>query len=590
MEWHRKRRIITITFVAGIGLLAAMVLTAAFLNAQLGALAVRMQQAHHESDIAGELEAGLVDTESGLRGFVIAGDPIYLADFYKGRGTAAAAQRELAADPAFANWAAPDKPSKTLGPLLAEYEALVEEILTTARARDLDAARQRLGAQDSEPVLDRIRAIIEYNIDTLEAESEQARRETDVMAGRYSTLVLVTPALTILFSIIQYVLFRNEIASRGAVEQTLRQRNTDRKAIAELSAALQLSGSRAEAYRIFEGYARKILPEVAGAFYVFAASRDQLSLVARWNDTGVALNFSANLYPADCWGLRQGGQHAGDTGHADQRSGKAELTPICCAHVESDGTGAYTCIPIVGRGQILGLLHLRGDALRDRAAAAALADKVERLVDQLSLSLTNIELRETLENMALRDGLTGLYNRRFLDEVLMHDLAKLKRDGKTAALLMIDVDHFKRFNDTHGHQAGDEALIRVAVTLRAAVRASDIACRYGGEEFLMVLRDCDAPEALAKAEAIREAVAATEIRAGGQALPRVTASIGMAMFPASAADPQQLIRRADAALYRARKPAATVSCWWNRRARLPLPRPQPCGWPDRPVDQLANVL
>jgi diguanylate cyclase (GGDEF)-like protein len=198
------------------------------------------------------------------------------------------------------------------------------------------------------------------------------------------------------------------------------------------------------------------------------------------------------------------------------------------------------------------MLHLRGEVLRTHKTSAALDDTIERFTDQLSLSLTNIELRERLENMALRDGLTGLYNRRFLDEALERDLVKLKRDNKAAALLLLDVDHFKRFNDSHGHQAGDEALRRVATALSASVRASDVVCRYGGEEFLVFLPDCNIAEAKTKAEAIRATVAGTSMTMGERVIPSVTISIGLAMFPEHAPTRAQIIQVADAALYRAK--------------------------------------
>jgi diguanylate cyclase (GGDEF)-like protein len=206
----------------------------------------------------------------------------------------------------------------------------------------------------------------------------------------------------------------------------------------------------------------------------------------------------------------------------------------------------------VGRGEILGMLHLRGEAFRDAQATQRLKQTIERLVDQLSLSLTNIELRERLENMALRDGLTSLYNRRFLDEMLEHDLAKLRRSGKRAAVMLIDVDHFKRFNDTYGHQAGDEALRKVGAALLAAVRASDVVCRYGGEEFLVFLPECEAAEAMSKAEALRAAVQAIPLRVGGEAIPPISASFGVAMFPTVSDNRVELIQLADRALYRAK--------------------------------------
>jgi diguanylate cyclase (GGDEF)-like protein len=178
---------------------------------------------------------------------------------------------------------------------------------------------------------------------------------------------------------------------------------------------------------------------------------------------------------------------------------------------------------------------------------------IDRLTDQLSLSLTTIELRERLENLALRDGLTGLYNRHFLDEILEHDLAKLRRDGKQAALLLLDIDHFKQFNDTHGHQAGDEALRQVGATLAASVRTSDTACRYGGEEFLVFLSGCDLVQATAKAENIRAAIAAISLRINGQIVPAITASIGLAIFPNAATGRTDLVNVADLALYVAKR-------------------------------------
>jgi diguanylate cyclase (GGDEF)-like protein len=304
---------------------------------------------------------------------------------------------------------------------------------------------------------------------------------------------------------------------------------------------------------VIAAYARRIMPEVSGAFYVYTASRDQLTLVAQWQTADprecAGFGFIDHLRPADCWGLRHGGQHIGcaDSTGSDH----PEAAPLNCSHLEP-GVGPYACIPIVGRGQILGMLHLRGEVFRNAAATASLRSTIERLVDQLSLSLTNLELRERLENMALRDGLTGLYNRRFLDEMLEHELAKLRRSGRQAALMLVDVDHFKRFNDTYGHQAGDEALRKVAGALQSAVRASDVVCRYGGEEFLVFLPECDSQEAMAKAEALRAAVSAITMRIGSEGIAPISASFGVAIFPDVADNRTDLIQVADRALYAAK--------------------------------------
>jgi diguanylate cyclase (GGDEF)-like protein len=364
--------------------------------------------------------------------------------------------------------------------------------------------------------------------------------------------------LAILFSIAQFALSRSEISNRGEIELVLRRRNDERRQVAELSAALQLSDSRHEAYKVIEAYAQRILPEVAGAFYVYTASRDQLTLVAQWSaralapaeaDRPAALGFVDHLHPGDCWGLRQGGRHTGSTENGEPLD--SDTAPLSCRHIEP-GVGTYMCIPIVGRGQILGMLHLRGAVLGSARTSEHISPSIERLADQLSLSLTNLDLRERLENMALRDGLTGLYNRRFLDEMLEHELAKLRRSGKRAGVMLIDVDHFKRFNDTYGHQAGDEALRKVGAALLANVRASDVVCRYGGEEFLVFLPECDLAECTARAEALRAAVFAITLRVAGNTIPSISASFGLAIFPDVTGNRTDLIQLADRALYRAK--------------------------------------
>ena len=448
-------------------------------------------------------------------------------------------------------WFAPGYSDLPLRDLMQRRQALNNDLIETARLKGVAAALDKMRVGEGKYLMDRMRAVLTYKIRGFAEEAERTRASADDYAGLHSVLVVTALGIAVVLSILQFILFRSEVNGRGAIEQVLRHRNEDRRQVAEMSTALQLADTRHEAYAVIEAFSRRIMTDVSGAFYVYTASRDQLALVAQWNHPGETHAFAEHLHPSDCWGLRQGARHTGCRGAI--AGAETDAAPLVCRHLDADGeVGPYTCIPIVGRGQILGMLHLRGEVLRTRKGSAALDDSVERLIDQLSLSLTNIELRERLENMALRDGLTGLYNRRFLDEMLERDLAKLKRDGKTAALMLLDVDHFKRFNDTHGHQAGDEALRRVGTALAAAVRASDVVCRYGGEEFLVFLPDCDLSEAIAKAEKIRAAVGATSMTMGERVIPHVTISIGLAMFPTHANTRGQIILAADAALYRAK--------------------------------------
>ena len=174
-------------------------------------------------------------------------------------------------------------------------------------------------------------------------------------------------------------------------------------------------------------------------------------------------------------------------------------------------------------------------------------------VDQLSLALVNIELRERLENMAIRDALTELYNRRFMDEALARELLLAQRNNTQLSIALMDIDHFKKMNDTYGHQAGDEVLRQVAKYLSAAIRRSDFVCRYGGEELMLLLPGCDLAQALAKANEVREGIAQLPLSAGGLLLPNITISIGVATHPMHGMNPADLLSQADQALYDAKR-------------------------------------
>ena len=174
------------------------------------------------------------------------------------------------------------------------------------------------------------------------------------------------------------------------------------------------------------------------------------------------------------------------------------------------------------------------------------------LAEQLSLALGNLRLQETLRSRSERDPLTDLYNRRHLELSAERELARATRHTHPLAFVMLDVDHFKMFNDTHGHDAGDAVLREVALVLKRHTRTEDIACRYGGEEFLMVLPGCPLEDAYQKSEAIREAIAQLRVTVGGTVLSRVTASLGIACYPQHGERMEELIRAADAALYKAK--------------------------------------
>jgi len=162
-------------------------------------------------------------------------------------------------------------------------------------------------------------------------------------------------------------------------------------------------------------------------------------------------------------------------------------------------------------------------------------------------------LRERLQEQAMRDKLTGLYNRHYVEEWFGLELRRAQRHGWSIAAIMLDIDHFKGFNDTFGHEAGDLVLRELAGALGRTTRGSDVASRYGGEEFLVLLPECPFDAALRRAERMREEVAKLELRYGDKPLGPVTVSLGVAVFPDHTKESEELLRCADEALYAAKQ-------------------------------------
>jgi diguanylate cyclase (GGDEF)-like protein len=284
----------------------------------------------------------------------------------------------------------------------------------------------------------------------------------------------------------------------------------------------------------------RVLPRFfpVGALLMLNASRNLLDCVAAW---GPASARQEPVSPDSCWGLRRGRAHLVHANNFGLR----------CGHADQAGA-ATLCIPLMAQGDSLGVLYIQDPAPADPELLQRKQKFATTLAEQMSLAFANLMLRETLKYQSVRDSLTGLFNRRHMEESLERELLRSARNGKPVAVLMIDIDHFKRFNDTFGHEAGDILLRELGSLLSSQIRGGDIACRYGGEEFLVIMMDANLRCARERAEALREQVGNLQIHHHGETLRKVTISIGVAAFPDHGSSAQEIINRADKALYKAK--------------------------------------
>lgn len=326
----------------------------------------------------------------------------------------------------------------------------------------------------------------------------------------------------------------------------LEQKNLEMSLLNQLSSVLQSCNSVEETYSFIQKFARKILPYTAGVLYIFNKEQECLEFSCEWN----APKMQEKIFPAEhCFALRRGQPYVFsgiDTG-------------IPCKHVEQAAVSLFDalCIPLITYNEPLGMLYLETIKEDENEVQLLTLDESKKLLcvllaEEIALSVTNIKLRESLRQRSMRDSLTGLFNRNFLNEAVNIELHRAKRNNFPMAFVMLDLDNFKQINDTYGHDAGDLVLCSVGEVLLNNVRESDLVCRYGGEEFLILLLESDAKQAYTLVEYIREMVSQLQLNFSGQVLNKLTVSSGISVFPTHGDGSAGLIQKADKALYEAK--------------------------------------
>lgn len=452
--------------------------------------------------------------------------------------------------------------ARELEPMIQSRVSLAVRTLTIFEKEGLEAAQRYIATNGSRKLDKQIRASLE-TIRAREIDLLRSRREA---LDRSANLVMLAAALGIPISLVMLAIVNRalvrENAERRRSEQALaksvrdyKQLSTDMTSLSQFAGMLQ-SCEDAQELLVITGQAFALFaPNIAGTVYLLRASRDHAEIGTQWGTHAVPSSTLPS--PAECWAVRRNQPFVCE----DIKAG------ICCAHVEVDSVAApaaTACIPLSAQGTLMGWLYLS----RPGPGPMTEYNVALQAAELLSLAMANIRLKEVLRHQSIRDPLTGLYNRRYLEEALAREVSRCTRRGLPLVVMMFDIDHFKAFNDLHGHPGGDALLAAFGHLLQASCRPEDIPCRFGGEEFTLILPEATLEAAVARARGLLRDTAQLVVAQQGVTLGRVTTSIGLSALPAHGTTATALIEAADKALYSAKHQGRNRACTADRECVL----------------------
>ncbi|QID17547.1 diguanylate cyclase [Nitrogeniibacter mangrovi] len=319
----------------------------------------------------------------------------------------------------------------------------------------------------------------------------------------------------------------------------LEQRDRALTELTRVNEELMACNDRQEAAGVIRRGMQALFPGSSGMLAVSggASSPEHLHALVQW---GGADPLDAGFGRHDCRALQQGRVH---------RVGR-DGSPLRCPHVD-ETFGDYVCLPLVAQGQVQGLITIDQPAM-DEAEAEERRRLLDTVGESIKLSLSNLALRDMLREQVVRDPLTRLYNRRYLEEALEREVARARREGGSMGCAVIDLDHFKAVNDSHGHDVGDSVLRALADLLKGWFRSSDIVCRFGGEEFVVIFPSPDPAATRERLEALQQAFFRCRFNSGAASFSGQTFSVGLAVVAGEALAAEPLLKAADEALYEAK--------------------------------------
>ncbi|QMT61879.1 hypothetical protein HBNCFIEN_03287 [Legionella sp. PC997] len=356
--------------------------------------------------------------------------------------------------------------------------------------------------------------------------------EKNVISGTMHIIRNITKQLE------EQLALKDSYEKLNAGMQALQDKNEQITLLVEMSDIMLACNSQNELSNVMTKYCQRMLHFASGYLYVMHPSKNYLELATTWGEPNTQ---EATFTPEQCWALRLGRIHHVRSNHHE----------LICNHVNitKEQNSTYICVPLMAQNDIYGLLYL--EIVEETPIAFSESQRllITAFAELTALAFANVRLRENLRYQSMRDPLTGLYNRRYLEDFLLKQIHQSERTKVPLAVLMLDLDHFKKINDTYGHDAGDAALKELGKVLQDDIRIGDIAARYGGEEFIVVFYDTNADMIKTRAESIRHSVSRIQIKYGAQHVGPITISIGISVFPNNGRTPEELIESADKALY-----------------------------------------
>jgi diguanylate cyclase (GGDEF)-like protein/PAS domain S-box-containing protein len=318
----------------------------------------------------------------------------------------------------------------------------------------------------------------------------------------------------------------------------LERHNEDMTLINQMSDQLQRCRTVEDAYQVITRHGARLFDQQAGALYIRNDTTGIVEVVASW---GGEPPLDLLVLPPSCRAM-ECEQYC----HVSQK--EWGLTCPAMQHLSEP----CICTSLTVQGDRIGVLRISSNHIEHTQHREQWERLGAMVAEHLALALTNLQLRARLHEQSIRDPLTGLYNRRYLDETLGREIRKATRHQRPVGVIMLDLDYFKQFNDTYGHDGGDTLLRAVGTFLQQHIRGEDIVCRYGGEEFTLILPEATLESTVRRAEEIRSGIRRLSIHHGGNVLRSITASLGIAAFPEHGPDADTLMKAADTALYQAK--------------------------------------